>query len=291
MEDFTTRGGKQRLRASGTWSGRAAAARTQLRLDVDSDDVGALLGGLGLGGQLAGGKGKLGVEAGWRGGPDAFALAALDAQVAVDVKNGRLLQLEPGAGRVLGLLGIAQLPRRLTLDFRDFFDKGFAFDRIHGNVRIAQGEAGTDDLAILGPAADIHVRGSTDLRAQRFDQTIEVEPKSGNLLTVVGAVAGGQVAMSAVRRPARLAEGSDRLSPARQPATTASPTPTTCAIWALDSPAEIRHHLSKPGKTKSDTTISSMAPLKESRSTLGLLLAFKFRHQGKAGERANQPHD
>ena len=193
MEEFTTRGGKQRLRASGTWSGRAATARTQLRLDVDSDDVGALLGGLGLGGQLAGGKGKLGVEAGWRGGPDAFALAALDAQVAVDVKNGRLLQLEPGAGRVLGLLGIAQLPRRLTLDFRDFFDKGFAFDRIHGNVRIAQGEAGTDDLAILGPAADIHVRGSTDLRAQRFDQTVDVYPKSGGLLTAVGAIAGGPV--------------------------------------------------------------------------------------------------
>ena len=193
MEEFTTRGGKQRLRATGTWSGRAEAARTQLRLDVDSDDVGALLGGLGLGGQLAGGKGSLGVEAGWRGGPDAFALAALDAQVAVDVKNGRLLQLEPGAGRVLGLLGIAQLPRRLTLDFRDFFDKGFAFDRIHGGVRIAQGVAGTDDLAILGPAADIHVHGSADLRAQRFDQTVDVYPKSGGLLTAVGAIAGGPV--------------------------------------------------------------------------------------------------
>ena len=95
--------------------------------------------------------------------------------------------------RVHGLLGIAQLPRRLTLDFRDFFDKGFAFDSIQGDVHLAQGTARTDNLAIKGPAADIHVRGSADLRNQRFDQTVDVLPKSGGLLTAVGAIAGGPV--------------------------------------------------------------------------------------------------
>ncbi len=79
------------------------------------------------------------------------------------------------------------------LDFRDFFSKGFAFDRLEGRVDFADGEAHTGDMLIDGPAADIHIRGNTDLRAQRFDQTIDVLPKSGNLLTVVGAVAGGPV--------------------------------------------------------------------------------------------------
>ncbi|MET0718318.1 MAG: AsmA-like C-terminal region-containing protein, partial [Pseudoxanthomonas sp.] len=51
--------------------------------------------------------------------------------------------------------------------------------------------ARSEDMVMDGPAAQINIRGSTDLRAQRFDQTIEVLPKSGNLLTVVGAVAGG----------------------------------------------------------------------------------------------------
>ena len=51
----------------------------------------------------------------------------------------------------------------------------------------------TDDLAVRGPAAEIHVRGSTDLRNRRFDQTVEVRPKSGSLLTAVGAIAGGPV--------------------------------------------------------------------------------------------------
>ena len=193
MDEFASRGPKQRMDASGLWSGRGEAARSRLRLNVDSDDIGALLAGLGLGGQVGGGEGSLGIDANWRGGPEAFDPVAMDASVTLDARDGRLLEIEPGAGRVLGLLGVAQLPRRLTLDFRDFFDKGFAFDSIKGDVRLVQGTARTDNLAIKGPAAEIRVRGSADLRTQRFDQTVDVLPKSGGLLTAVGAIAGGPV--------------------------------------------------------------------------------------------------
>ncbi|MFT4178931.1 MAG: YhdP family protein [Thermomonas sp.] len=193
MDQITATGSQQRLSGSGLWSGRGDAARTQLALKIDSDDVGKLLTGLGLGGQVGGGKGGFDVDARWRGGPDAFALATLDAGVVVDVRNGQLLEIEPGAGRLLGLLGVAQLRRRLTLDFRDFFEKGFAFNRIHGNVRVGGGSASSDDMAINGPAADIRLHGSADLRAKRFDQTVDVLPKSGGILTAVGALAGGPV--------------------------------------------------------------------------------------------------
>lgn len=193
LEEFSTGPGKQRLSATGAWTGRRDAARTRLQADVDSDDIGTLLAGLGLAGQVDDGKGRLGVTLQWRGAPADFSLSALEGDIALDARNGRLLEIEPGAGRVLGLLGIAQLPRRLTLDFRDFFEKGFAFDRIHGNVQVAGGVARTRNLAIEGPAADIHIAGSADLVGQRFDQTVEVQPKSGGLLTAVGALAGGPV--------------------------------------------------------------------------------------------------
>ncbi|WP_240126356.1 YhdP family protein [Thermomonas alba] len=193
MDEFSTSGSKQRLRGSGSWLGQGAAQRSQFRLDVDSDDAGALLGALGFGGQIGGGHGKLGLEASWRGGPQDFAPPNLDATLALDLKDGRLLELEPGAGRVLGLLGVAQLRRRLMLDFSDFFSKGFTFDRIQGNARIADGILHTDNLTIRGPAADILVRGDTDLRNQRFDQRVDVQPKSAGLLTAVGALAAGPV--------------------------------------------------------------------------------------------------
>jgi uncharacterized protein YhdP len=120
-------------------------------------------------------------------------MAVLDGTLDLDVGEGRLLEVKPGAGRVLGLVSLAELPRRLSLDFRDFFDKGFSFNTLRGRFVFANGQARTDDLAIKGPAADIHVSGSADLVAQRYDQTIEVLPKAGGIVTAVGALAGGPI--------------------------------------------------------------------------------------------------
>src|SRR5690606_29452990 len=125
--------------------------------------------------------------------PAGFRLADLQGKLALTAKDGRLVEVEPGAGRVLGLLSVAELPRRLMLDFRDLFSKGFAFNRIGGTVEFGNGQARSDDMNIDGPAAEIRIHGSADLRAQTFDQHIEVLPKSGNLLTVAGALAGGPV--------------------------------------------------------------------------------------------------
>jgi len=193
LEQLQTRAPKQRINLTGDWLGRGAAARTRLDLAIDSDDFGALLTGFGFGGQLGGGDGTAKFTANWPGTPNAFKLQTLDGNLTLDAQNGRLLEVEPGAGRVLGLLSIAQLPRRMMLDFRDLFSKGFAFNRIDGHVRVDQGSARSDDLKIDGPAAQIRIRGAADLRAQTFDQTVEVLPKAGNLLTVAGAIAGGPV--------------------------------------------------------------------------------------------------
>jgi uncharacterized protein YhdP len=60
-------------------------------------------------------------------------------------------------------------------------------------VRFGGGLARSDDLSIDGSSAQINIRGAANLRNQTFDQTIEVLPKAGNLLTAVGAIAGGPV--------------------------------------------------------------------------------------------------
>src|SRR5690606_746524 len=170
-----------------------AAGRTRLQARADSRDFGELMAGFGFGRSIDGGEGRLEFDAQWPGSPGDFALGALDGELSLAIEDGRLIEVEPGAGRVLGLLSVAQLPRRLMLDFRDFFSKGFAFNRLDGNVRIAGGVARSDDMKIEGPAADIHMRGRSDLRAQTHDQTIEVLPRTGNLLPAVGAIAGGPV--------------------------------------------------------------------------------------------------
>ena len=183
----------QDIALTGAWRGKGETATTRLSARLDSRNLGDLVRDLGFGGQLRAGEGELLLDAGWPGAPTGFKLAALEGTLKVAARNGQLLEVEPGAGRVLGLLSVAQLPRRLMLDFRDFFSKGFAFNRIDGEVRFGDGKAQTNRVRIEGPAADIDIRGAADLRQQQFDQTIDVHPKSGNLLTVVGAVAGGPV--------------------------------------------------------------------------------------------------
>jgi uncharacterized protein (TIGR02099 family) len=131
----------------------------------------------------------------WSGGPRQDFLASLDGTVNVRFGSGQLDEVEPGAGRVFGLMSIVALPRRLSLDFRDVFDKGFAFDEITGTFRLESGEAYTCDLSLKGPAADVGIVGRAGLLARDYDQTAVVSANVGNTLPMVGAVvAGPQVA-------------------------------------------------------------------------------------------------
>jgi uncharacterized protein (TIGR02099 family) len=184
----------QTVAASGDWTRNSTiGTRTRLAIEFRADSLGKMLDAFGFKGVVAAGKTSAKLQADWPGSPTAFRLSALDGTLDLDVGAGRLLEVKPGAGRVLGLVSLAELPRRLTLDFRDFFDKGFSFDTLRGRFVFANGQAHTDDLAIKGPAADIHVSGSADLVAQRYDQTIEVLPKTGGVMTAVGAIAGGPI--------------------------------------------------------------------------------------------------
>ncbi|WP_304941169.1 YhdP family protein, partial [Stenotrophomonas pictorum] len=193
VEQLQFRAPKQAIDVEGQWRGIGAQAHTHVAVQVDSENLGGLMDNLGYGGQLRAGQGQVRFDARWPGAPRAFQLAALEGSLSLDARNGQLLEVEPGAGRVLGLLSVAQLPRRLMFDFRDFYSKGLAFNRVEGQVRFGDGVARTDKIVMEGPAADITIRGQTDLRSQQFDQTIDVNPRSGNLLTVVGAVAAGPI--------------------------------------------------------------------------------------------------
>lgn len=131
----------------------------------------------------------------WSGGPRAGFLDVLDGEVQVRFGNGQLEEVEPGAGRMFGLMSVVALPRRLSLDFRDVFNKGFGFDKIDGTFRIEDGQTYTCDLSLEGPAADIGIVGRTDLANRDYEQAAIVSANVGNTLPIVGAVvAGPQVA-------------------------------------------------------------------------------------------------
>ena len=131
------------------------------------------------------------IDVAWPGGPRKDYMEVLNGSVAVSLGEGKLADIEPGAGRVFGLMSFTALPRRLALDFRDVFNSGFSFDRITGNFRLVNGDAFTCDLTVTGTAADVGIVGRAGLNARDYDQAAIVSANVGNTLPIVGGLLGG----------------------------------------------------------------------------------------------------
>ncbi|MGA0586021.1 YhdP family protein [Dyella sp. KRB-257] len=190
--------GSVQITAAGDWNGTPEDSRTHLNIDFAAKDIGKMLGALGFDGLFDDGKTRAHLDGSWPGGPSAITLANLNGKLDVHVTDGRIPEAtSPGVGRLLGLVSLAELPRRLTLDFGDVFGKGLAFDTIDGSFEFADGNATTRNLKISGPSAEITVSGRTGMRARDYDQQLYVVPHVGNSLPVVGAVVGGPVGAAA----------------------------------------------------------------------------------------------
>jgi len=137
------------LTASGHWSvapeaparGNQPARRAVMDFKLVVSDSGALLDRLGTSRAMRGGKGQLSGEISWLGSPFELDYPSMSGQINVAIDSGQFLKVEPGAARLLGVLSLQSLPRRLSLDFRDVFQEGFAFDNITGDVKIHEGVA------------------------------------------------------------------------------------------------------------------------------------------------------
>ena len=177
--------------AQGTWLQWGERARSRFIIDVEGDQLGQMLGLFGYGGEIDRGKSAIRIHAEWPDTPLDFDLKQMDGELKVLVEKGQLLDVDQGVGRVFGLLGIHTLVRRLTLDFSDITDKGFAFDTITGSFKLDSGNAHTRDLVIDGPSATIRVEGRTGIVAQDYDQEVLVSPKISETLPATGALVGG----------------------------------------------------------------------------------------------------
>ncbi len=159
--------------------------------DVVSSDTRAASALLGIDSGIVAQNAVASLSISFDGGPRAEFFDALDGEFSIRISNGRLDEVDPGAGRVLGLMSLIELPRRLALDFRDVFQKGLSFDEITADYRIVNGDAYTCNLSLQGPAVDIAMIGRASLHRRDYNQTAVVSANVGNTLPAVGAIAGG----------------------------------------------------------------------------------------------------
>jgi uncharacterized protein (TIGR02099 family) len=137
--------------------------RTVLNFKLDVTESGDLLKRLGMPGVIAKGRGKVEGQVSWLGSPFSPDYPSMGGGFNLNMESGQFLKADPGIAKLLGVLSLQSLPRRLTLDFRDVFSEGFAFDYVRGDVTIDQGIARTSNLQMKGVNAAVMMEGQADI--------------------------------------------------------------------------------------------------------------------------------
>lgn len=178
------------LTAYGNWAALAASTaaaggarsvkerrRTVMNFRLDIADAGELLGRFGMKEVLRKGQGKLEGQIAWQGSPLTLDYASMSGNANLNLENGQFLKADPGLAKLLGVLSLQALPRRLTLDFRDVFSEGFAFDFVRGDVTVAQGIARTNNLQMKGVNAAVLMEGQADIEKEIQSIKVVVVPE------------------------------------------------------------------------------------------------------------------
>lgn len=113
----------------------------------------------------------------------------MDGNVHMQVDKGQFLKVEPGMGKLLSVLSLQSLSRRITLDFRDVFSQGFAFDYVRGDVHIADGVARTSNLEMTGLNAAVFMAGTASLVDETQNLQVVVVPEINAMTASLAATA------------------------------------------------------------------------------------------------------
>ena len=176
------------LSGSGLWK-QGEGSRTSLAFKLEVSDIGQFLDRVGYPDHLKGGRARLEGTLAWNGDPVNMDYATLGGQLQMQADDGQFLEIEPGIGKLVSLMSLQMLPRRIALDFRDVFSKGFQFDRITSSMAIERGVMAVKEFHMRGPAADVTMTGQIDLSLETQNLAVKVVPQLGDSAsTVVGLV-------------------------------------------------------------------------------------------------------
>ncbi len=182
---------------SGRWA-IAEASRTDVTVRLDVSDVGKFFARLGWPDSMRGGTASLEGPIAWNGNPTRFDIPSMSGQLKLEAKDGRFRQIEPGVAKLLGILSLQALPRRVSLDFRDVFSKGFSFNRISADLNITTGIADTQNFLMEGSAAHVVMHGQVDLVRETQDLIIRVTPSLSESIAIAGAIVNPAIGVAAL---------------------------------------------------------------------------------------------
>jgi uncharacterized protein YhdP len=167
------------LSAKGLWR-TAAPSTTSLQFELNATDAGGFLARLGYPALVLGGKARMQGDVSWNGDPPVIDYQTLSGTVQLQADDGQFLEIDPGIGKLISLMSLQALPRRLSLDFRDVFSKGFQFDRIAAAARIERGLMTIKEFKMTGSSAEVDMSGEVDLVRETENLRVRVVPSIDN---------------------------------------------------------------------------------------------------------------
>jgi len=198
IQQFSLASARDKLSAKGAWEVKNGVSRTALNGHLNTQSLGGLLADAGISDKLKETPTEVVFDLHWPGEPQAFSKDHLSGFAKLSSDKGRLIDVEPGIGRVFGLLSLSSLQRRLQLDFSDLVQKGLSFDKIKGRLLIVDGEAQTKRFYLESPSVRLDFQGRVGLGTEDLEQIITVTPKTSESLPLAGAIAGGPLVGAAV---------------------------------------------------------------------------------------------
>jgi uncharacterized protein YhdP len=177
------------LVGDGVWGDDEGQQNTKLKLMLDISDAGKVLARSGYPNTVKGGSGRLTADLSWAGSPDKFSYATLDGSLKLDTGKGKFLKMDPGAGKLLSVLSLQDLPKHIALGFTDVFSEGFQFDNINGNASIKDGIINSQDFRIYGSSAKVTMKGDVNLNDETQNLQVRILPTLGDSVSLIGAFA------------------------------------------------------------------------------------------------------
>lgn len=185
------------LNIQGNWHNWSRNPNTNLIVSLNTNNIGKTFIRFGQPDTIKGGEAKVDGRLNWAGSPHEFDITRLDGNLNFEATKGQVLKVQPGVGRLFGLVTLQSLPRRLSLDFRDLFSDGFAFDKISATARINTGIVRSEDFFMTGPAAEASIKGETNLKTETQHLTVKVTPHISDSLSLAALVGGPIVGAAA----------------------------------------------------------------------------------------------
>ena len=169
-------------KGSGEWSVDAQGSNEAIWLDLKAEikDLGRVIAHWGSPKAVEGGKGIVTAKLDWSGPPYDPDLDTLGGKITIALENGRLLQVDSGIAKVIGVFSLQSLLKFASFDIQgslgNVITTGTSFNKLSGDFVIRNGVARTQNFGMQLNQARVATSGLVNVPKQTQDLRITIFP-------------------------------------------------------------------------------------------------------------------